>query len=209
MLKTPLVYISEILLQSFICVVLYICIYNIFSNIDRKIRPLSINSADIIREMRIGAVIILLTALVLLSLTIIINILYKPLPGFYLVSLFLLYLGKNAIFPSKGRKIIENCWVAPFLRDDFIVTLNDRSILIRGENLDRDRPDQVIFKETSPKWLPPHQNEIVSEKDYEYVLNAVLKFLEKSKKQGVIKNPRILGILDAVPSSFKNNKLEK
>lgn len=187
MLKNVLLSILGLLLQFFICVVLYICIYNIFSGIDRKIRPQGINSPDIMREMRIGAGIILLTAIVLFSLTITINIFYKPLLGFYLVSLFLLYLGKNAIYPSKGRKITENCWVAPFQRDDFIVTLSDRSILIRGQHFDKSRYDQVILKESSPKWLPPHENEPVSEEDYTYMLNAVLTFLARNKKEGKIR----------------------
>lgn len=186
MLRDALLYILELLSQFFICVVLYIFIYNIFSIIDRKIRPMSMTSSDIMKEMRMGAVIILLTAIVLLSLTIIINIFYKLLIGFYLSSLFLLYLGKNAIFPSKGQKIAENCWVAPFQRDDFIVTLANRCILIRGQHLDRNRADQIILKENSPKWLPPYENDPVSKEDYEYMIGAILKFLKK--KEVVVKN---------------------
>lgn len=181
MFNNPLAFIVGIVLQSFVCVFLYICIYNIFSRIDRKIRPQGINSPDLLKEMRIGALIILLTAIVLLATAIIINIFYKPLPGFYLVSLFLFYLGKNAIFPSKGRKIAENCWVAPFLRDDFIVTLNNMSILIKGENFERTSSNQVIIREDSPKWLPPHESEPMSKEDYEYILNAVLIFLSRIK----------------------------
>lgn len=162
--------------------------YNIFSRIDRKIRPTSINSPDLLKEMRIYSAFFLFSAIILLSITIAINVYYRPLIGFYLVSSFYLVLGSNAIFPSKGKKIINNCWVAPFQRDDFIVTLNERSILIRGERLRGGNPDQIIYKEASPKWLPPYENEPVSEKDYEFMLQAIIKFLEKIKKQGVIRN---------------------
>lgn len=174
-----------IFLQFFWAMILCSFFYNIFSRIDRKIRPQGINSPDLLKEMRIVAAFFLLSAIILLIITIALNVFYKPLIGFYLVSVFYLFLGFNAICPSKGRKIAENCWVAPHEGRNFIVTLNNHAILIRGDWF-RGNPDHVIYKEDSPKWLPPHESEFVSEKDYVYMLKAILKFLDKLKKQGVI-----------------------
>jgi hypothetical protein len=175
-----------IFLQSCLAIVLCSYFYSIFSRIDRKIRPQGINSPDLLKEIRIVSAFFLLSAIILLIITIIINLFYKSLLGFYLVSAFYLFLGFNAICPSKGRKITENCWVAPHEGRHFIVTLKDRAILIRGDWF-RGNSDHMILREQSPKWLPPHEDDSISEQDYEYMLNAILKFLAKSKKEGVIK----------------------
>lgn len=144
--------------------------------------PISMNPLDILKESKRITIIIILTGITLLSITILINIFFTSLIGFYLTSFFLLFF---AIFPSKGRRITENCWVSPSERDDFLVTLNDRKILIKGERL-RGKPDHAIYADDSPKWLPPYESELVPEKDYVYMLKAILNFLQKLKKDGVI-----------------------
>ena len=142
---------------------------------------------EMLKQDKVTSLIHLLTGIVLSSITIIINIFFKPLIGLYLISFFLLIMGSSLFFPPKGRKIGENCYVMIYHIDHFIVTLNNHKIWIKGKRL-RGNPDQIIYKEQSPKWLPPYENEPVPEKDYEYMLNAVLKFLEKIKKQGEIHN---------------------
>ena len=68
-----------------------------------------------------------------------------------------------------------------FHKDNFIVTLNNRKIFVQGRRL-RGSPDQLIFKEQSPSWLPPHEKESITENEYEYILAAVLKFRRDTKK---------------------------
>lgn len=187
MLKILLINIFLILLQICLCIALYSFIYNIFSRIYLflKGKPWSTTMPDMLKEDKATSIIVLLTGIVILSITIAINIFYKPLLVFYLISFFLFIMGSSIIFPLKGKKIDENCYVMIYHIDNFIVTLHDHKIFIKGQRL-RGNPDQIIYKEDSPKWLPPHENEPVSEKDYEYMLKAILEFLEKLKKQGVI-----------------------
>lgn len=141
---------------------------------------------EMLKEDKITSVITLLAAVIILGITIVINILYKPLIGFYLVSCFLLFLESDLIFPCKGKKIADDCYVMRYHKDHFIVTLNNHKIYITGERFSGDF-DQIIYREVSPQWLPPYENEPVSDEDYEYVLNAVLKFLTKKKEKGVIR----------------------
>jgi hypothetical protein len=139
-----------------------------------------------LKEDKITSIIVLLTVIIILIITIAINIYYKPFIGFYLVLFLLLFLESDLIIHIKGRKISENCYVMRYHRDHFIVTLNDRRAYIIGDRFGEDS-QQIIYKETSPKWLPPHENELIAEQDYDYILNAVMKFLSKIKKEGVIK----------------------
>lgn len=191
MLSVFLQYAFEIFIQFCISMLVCIFFYNIFLRISLKRKQRSTNIPDVMRGDREISAIFLLTAIVFLGITIIVNFLYKPLIGFYLFSFFLFIMGLSAIFPNfkpKGKKIEDNCWVSPFQIDNFVVTLNDHKILIAGERLGG-KPDHVIYKEGSPKWLPPHESELVSEKDYEYMLKAVLKFLDKFRSQGAIQEP--------------------
>ncbi|MFH1230490.1 MAG: Imm74 family immunity protein [Planctomycetota bacterium] len=186
MLTILLQYMLGFFLQIILGMTLSYFLYKVFSRIYLNGIPASTSISGMLKEDRLTSAVFLITAIFLLGITIIIHISDKPLFGFYLVSFFFLAIGSAAIFPPKGRKITKNCYVMIFHRDHFIVTLNGHKIYIRGERL-RGNPDQIIYKEQFPKWLPPHESEPVSKQNYEYILNAVLKFLEKIKKQGVIK----------------------
>jgi hypothetical protein len=143
---------------------------------------------EMLKEDKVTSVINILVAIIILGITIVVNIFYKPLVGFYLVSCFLLLVGSSVIFPPKGRKIEKNCYVMRYHRDHFIVTLNDHKIYIMGERFVNNSDAQIIFKEDEPRWLPPYESDPVSEKDYDYIFNAILKFLEKQKAQGIIEH---------------------
>jgi hypothetical protein len=177
--------ILNIVLQFFAAIVLCAIFFNILSRFDRKLRPQGINSTDLLKEIRIVDTFLLLSACVLLIITITVNIFYKPLVGFYLVSALFLFLGSNVIIPAKGRKIADNCWVAPHEGRNFIVTLNDHAILIKG-NWIKGKPEHIIFRDNSPRWLPPHAKELVSSNDYEYILTAIVKYLKKHNQHGKI-----------------------
>lgn len=142
---------------------------------------------EMLKEDRITSIITLLAAIIVLGITIVINILYKPFIGFYLVSVFLLLLCSDLILSAKGRKISDNCYVMIYHVDHFIVTLNDRKIWIKGKRL-RGDPDQIIYREESPEWLPPHENDPVSNDDYKFALNAIVEFEQKSRRECIIKN---------------------
>lgn len=43
----------------------------------------------------------------------------------------------------------------------------------------RGKPDRVIYKGADPKWLPPHENESISEEQDKFILNALVKHFEK------------------------------
>jgi len=178
-------HIMGIFIQLCLSIALYVLFYKLFEMICTKGNRQNFDDSDIIKKGKVTGRIILLTGLSILCLTIIINMIYMPLIGFYLSSAFLIYLGKGAFIYPKGKKIYENCWVTPFERDNFIVTLNDHKILIAGERL-RGNPGQVIYAENSSKWLPPHDDDPVSAKDYEFMLKAILAFL---KNDGVIQRP--------------------
>lgn len=179
--------IAVILLQIILSISIYAFFYNMFNKIYLKGRQWSSTMPEMLKEDRITSIITLLASLVVLGITIVINILYKPFIGFYLVSIFLLFMCSDLIFPIKGRKISDNCYVMIYHIDHFIVTLNGRKIWIKGKRL-RGDPDQIIYREESPKWLPPHENDSVSNDDYEFALNAIVKFEQKNRRECIIKN---------------------
>lgn len=187
MMKILLLQIVIIFLQIILSISMYAFLYNMFSEIYLRGRRWSSAMPEMLKEDRITSIITLLSAVIVLCITIIINILYKPFIGFYLVSIFLLFLCSDLIFPQKGRKISNNCYVMIYHIDHFIVTLNGRKILIKGKRL-RGNPDQIIYREELPKWLAPHENEAVSNDDYKFALNAILKFEQKSKRECIIEN---------------------
>lgn len=179
-----------ILFEFCLSIVLYVLFYRIFEMMCSKGKLRVYKMSNVLEEEMFTAKIIFLSGLAMLGTTVIINIFFMPIIGFYLSSFFTIYLGSSAAthkYP-KGKKIFGNCWVTSCQRDDFIVTLNDHKILIPGELL-RGKYDHVIYKEASPKWLPPHESDPVLEKDYEYMLNAVLKFLAKHRRYGVVQGP--------------------
>lgn len=186
MLIKLLLHILSIFIQIGLSLALSSFFYNFYTKIYLRGRHWSMTMPDMLKEDKITSFIYLLAGLTLLSITIIINIFFRPLITFYVISFFMFIIGSSVIFPPKGRKISQNCYVMPYHKDHFIVTLNDHKIYIKGEYR-RGNPDQIIYKEQLPKWLPPYENELVSEKDYDYMLNAILKFLEKLGKQAVIK----------------------
>ncbi len=188
MLMILLQRILVIFFQFCLSIVLYVPFYQIFERIYRKGKPKSFRAPDILIEGKMMDKINLLTGIAMLVVTIIINIFFMLLTGFYLSSILLITMSLHLIVPSKGKKITDNCWVTFSIIGNFIVTLNDHKILIDGERL-RGKYDHVIYKEDSPKWLPPHESDLVSGEDYEYMLQAVLKFLEKNRSHGVIQGP--------------------
>jgi hypothetical protein len=179
---------SKILLQHIVEFFLQLCLgvalgsffYNFFTKIYLRGRQWSTTMPDMLKEDKATSIIFLLTGVVLLSITIFFNLFYNPFLGCYLISFFVLIIGSSSIFPPKGKKIAENCYVMIYHIHNFIVTLNGHKIFIKGKRL-RGNPDQIIYKEASPKWLPPHENDPVSREDYEYMLKAILKFLRKKK----------------------------
>jgi hypothetical protein len=174
-----------VFLQFIVGLILCGVFFKFFKFIYTRGRPRYFKPSEILEEERQTEMIFLLAGGAFFVTTIIINLFSESLVGFYLSAILLIWLGSNAFFPTKGKRIFEDCWVYPIHKDNFIITFNNHKILIKGERL-RGKPDQVIYKEVSPKWLPPHENEPVSEKDYAYMLNAILKFLEKNRLQGVI-----------------------
>lgn len=160
-------------------------LYNFFLKIFKQRKPRSASMSEMLKEDKAISFIVLIEGIILLSVTIIINLIFKPLIGFYFVSFFSLAMGSSFFFPPKGRKISENCYVMRYHIDDFIVTLNDHKIWIQGNRL-MGKPSQIIYREQAPKWLPPYEREPLSEKDYEYALEAIIKFLKKIRKQGKI-----------------------
>ncbi len=187
MMKILLFQIIVIFLQIILSISIYAILYNMFSEIYLKGRQWSSTIPGMFKEDKITSIITLLSAIIVLCITIVINILYKPFIGFYLVSIFLLFMCSDLISPPKGRKISNNCYVMIYHIDHFIVTLNSRKILIKGKRL-RGDPDQIIYREKFPKWLPPHENEPMSDDDYVFAFNAILKFEQKSKRECIIKN---------------------
>ncbi len=176
-----------VFLQIIISFAFYSFFYNIFTRVYLKRRSWSVTMPEMLKEDRATSIITFLSAVIVLFIAVVINILYKPFVGFYLVSFFLLFTCSDLIFSLKGRKISSNCYVMPYHNDHFIVTLNKHKIYITGERR-RGDPDQIIYREQSPKWLPPYENEPVASEDYEFVFNAIVKFEQKSSRECIIKN---------------------
>lgn len=83
-----------------------------------------------------------------------------------------------------GVEIAEEMYIKTESRDSFIVTFKGHSIRIFAELL-VGNPDRIISveKEERRKWFPPYEKEIVSDKEYQLIINAVAKHFENSGKK--------------------------
>jgi hypothetical protein len=59
-----------------------------------------------------------------------------------------------------------------------VVACGDRKVKFYMERL-RGKPDRVIYKEDEPRWLAPYENKPISDEQYQFVLNALVKHFEK------------------------------
>ena len=77
-----------------------------------------------------------------------------------------------------GYKIAEDCYLAGGSRNEDVVEFKERKLRIYSERFPG-KPSMIIYPEKDRKWLPPHENEIVSDADYKFIINAVAKHFEK------------------------------
>ena len=77
-----------------------------------------------------------------------------------------------------GYKIAENCYLVSGTRDELVVACGDHKVKFYMERL-RGKPDRIIYKGAEKKWIPPHENKPISDEQYQFVLNALVKHFEK------------------------------
>ncbi len=81
---------------------------------------------------------------------------------------------------TKGVQIGDACYIAPRGRDEFIVEYKGKKIILYAEM--GVNPDRVIYKSKNKYWLPPFENDNISANDYDYIVNALVRFLKKYGK---------------------------
>ena len=77
-----------------------------------------------------------------------------------------------------GYEIADNCYLVSGGRDGLVVSCGDRKARVYMERL-RGKPDRVIYKDAEPKWLPPYENERISNEQYSFILKALVKHFEE------------------------------
>lgn len=76
-----------------------------------------------------------------------------------------------------GYKIGEDLYLTSPSKDELIVANKNRKLKIYFERFPS-KPDRVLYKSDEINYLPPHDDEVVTEKEYQYILNAVVKHFE-------------------------------
>lgn len=77
-----------------------------------------------------------------------------------------------------GKEIEKGLFVQPESRDTFIASFQDRSMRIYVERLSG-RPNRIVYKNRGKNWLPPHDHELISEEQNEFIINALVNYLKK------------------------------
>ncbi len=77
-----------------------------------------------------------------------------------------------------GYKIADDCYIAGGGRDELIVEFKGKKLQISMERLAGGKPNRVIYPSKDRKWLPPHEHEAVSDVDYHFIIDAVVKSFE-------------------------------
>jgi len=79
---------------------------------------------------------------------------------------------------ATGNQIDEVTTMNPTSRDDFLFTENHRSTQIYAELL-TGNPDRLIDGSSIMKWLPPHENEPLTQEDRERILQKVSLYFDR------------------------------
>ena len=78
-----------------------------------------------------------------------------------------------------GYEITDDLYLSSPSKDEFVITdANNRKLKIYFECL-AGLPDIVLYKSDNIRYLPPYENEIISEQQYQYIINAVIKHFER------------------------------
>ena len=59
-----------------------------------------------------------------------------------------------------------------------VVACGDHKVKFYMERL-VGKPDRIIYKAAGKKWISPHENEPISDEQYQFVLSALVKHFEK------------------------------
>ncbi len=87
-----------------------------------------------------------------------------------------------------GYKIAEECYLAGGTRDSDIVRFKDRKIEIFMER-QPGKPSMLIYPSKNRRWLPPHEHDPVSDADYSFVIDAVVKHYEQRGEMVELRPP--------------------
>ena len=77
-----------------------------------------------------------------------------------------------------GYKIAEDCYLSALSKDELVVLSGNHKVKIYMERL-KGKPDRVLYLDEKRKWLPPHENESITEEQYQFIINAVAKHFEE------------------------------
>ena len=73
-----------------------------------------------------------------------------------------------------GYKIADDCYIAGGTRDSIIIKFKNRKIEIFMER-QPGKPSMLIYPSKNRKWLPPHQHDPVSDIDYHFIIDTLVK----------------------------------
>lgn len=79
---------------------------------------------------------------------------------------------------THGVEIEQNLYLKTESRDSYVATYRGRRIKVYTEMLSG-KPNRIVYSERRKKWLPPHEIEPVSDADYTFIIDAVVKHFEK------------------------------
>ena len=74
-------------------------------------------------------------------------------------------------------KIDESCSVIRWGRDEYKYLEGGRALMFQAEMLSG-YPQRVIYSRTIKQWLPPHENEIITDEKRKEILQRVCKYFD-------------------------------
>lgn len=77
-----------------------------------------------------------------------------------------------------GYEIADGLYLSSPSKNEFVIRdRNNRKLKIYYERL-AGKPDRVVYKSDEIKFLPPYNNDVVSDQHYQEIIDAIIKHFE-------------------------------
>ena len=124
--------------------------------------------------------------IVFFLLTIILHIFHINHFSWYILSALIISFGIWGIMPTQmniyGRKITDGIFIRPDGIQTYLIHCKGKKLHIYAERLLVKNKKVIVVENPAKgfkKYLPPHQNEMLSQDEYNYIVNLVVDYLRK------------------------------
>ena len=85
-----------------------------------------------------------------------------------------------------GYKIGDDCYISGGSRHEMIIRYKDRKLGLMIE-ASPGKPSLIFYLRRHEKWLPPHENDTLSEEQYQFIVNLVVRHFQRKGKDVAVK----------------------